>query len=113
MMMTTSQANMAKVGFMTGTAKVKRTVGRPCRQIRNYASSRPGGVIRWNEARDIYIKNSEAAKHDEQNGETHYHLNIRWIFRKYFLKVEGVRGFYVLKSMADGDNETLEELLGV
>ena len=40
-----------------------------------------------------------------RRGSEHYHANIGHIFRKYFTRVEGVRGYYVLKQATDPDWE--------
>lgn len=86
----------------------------------------PGGVIRWHEARDEYLAGSKAARDEEDkshrrrpmifslasskwqkvrsNGR-HYHMSLSRVLERHFERVEGVNGFYVLKSTIIGDQE--------
>jgi hypothetical protein len=72
--------------------------------IRQYAADQPGGVIRWREAASIYVQLSPAAKMQERKGWTHYHQNVAKIMRKYFTRVEGTVGYYVLNCMLEGED---------
>ena len=75
--------------------------GHPTKEIKRMASSQPGGVIRWRDAQAVYLRESESARRDNRRGSYNFHMNMKRIFKRYFKKVEGVNGFYVLKSMAD------------
>ncbi len=56
------------------------------------AAKAPGGVVRWVEAKNAYIQT--ASRYVAAN--RGFHQNIGRIFKKYFSKVEGTRGYYVL-----------------
>lgn len=90
--------------------------GHPTREIVKFAQRSPGGLIRWHEARDIYHSESAAARRDERrartasrfpnlrrmrSGNVAYHMNLKRVFDRHFVKVDGVDGHYVLRSMAD------------
>lgn len=71
----------------------------PTRLIVEMAQKAPGGVIRWYEARDQYLKGSEAARRDERKGQRNYHMSLKQSLDRNFLKVEGTDGFYVLRGL--------------
>lgn len=81
---------------------------RPTANILSFARSQPGGVIRWCEA---------AAKYREVTGisrrTTHYHMNVGHILRDFFVRVEGVRGYYVLKETIRRERNSLCEVCGL
>ena len=77
-----------------------RTNGKgPTRLIVEMAQKKPGGVIRWHEARDQYLKGSESARRNERKGERNYHMSLKQTLDRNFLKVDGTDGFYVLKGL--------------
>lgn len=96
-----------------------KDTGHPTRAIIRFASQAPGGLIRWYEARDAYLSESAAARRDErqaakfrfpkfpnfkphrQNGNMHYHMSLKRVLDRHFLKVEGTDGYYVLRSFTD------------
>lgn len=97
---------------------MKRSTAKPTRAIVKFARQQPGGVIRWHEARDLYLEESEAARRDERmakrnsirlmaarvrgrnsvSGNRHYHLSLNSLLKRNFYRVEGTQGFYVLKA---------------
>jgi len=76
----------------------------PTANILEFARSQPGGVIRWRDATYVYRQHSAAATRDRSRGETHYHMNVGHILRKYFTKVDGVPGYYVLSETIVGED---------
>ncbi len=88
----------------------------PTAAILSVAQKAPGGVIRWKEARDAYLKHSAAAKRDEakanrkaskgsRNGNCQYHIALKRVLDRHFSKVQGTDGFYVLDHLIVGDTE--------
>jgi hypothetical protein len=91
----------------------------PTAHILRMARQAPGGIIRWNEARDEYLKGSQTARDDEKSaasrhrrgftsssgGGRHYHMTLHQTLKRNFLKVEGTNGYYVLKTAAFPDVE--------
>lgn len=85
----------------------------PTREILRLAQAAPGGVIRWYEARDAYLSESEAARRDERramrkgnrNGNRAYHMSLQRVLDRHFTSVGGVKGFYVLDHMIVGDTD--------
>lgn len=104
--------------------KSKR-IGHPTREIVKLARTSPGGIIRWHEARDVYLEQSESARRDEQaarknrvslslararrrnsvSGSRHYHLSLQRVLKRNFVKVQGTDGFWVLKHSVCGDQD--------
>ncbi len=97
--------------------KTKRSEG-PTARIVQMARSRPGGVIRWHEARDVYLEASATARSDEKqaasrarrgfrltssSGGRHFHLTLNQLLERNFFKVDGTRGYWVLKSTVFND----------
>lgn len=80
---------------------------KPTKKILEFARKQPGGVIRWCEADGIYRKESPNSRRGQG-----YQQNIGRIFDRYFTKVEGLRGFYVLDESIAPD-PTEHEGLGV
>jgi hypothetical protein len=78
----------------------------PTRLILEMAQRAPGGVIRWHEARDEYLKGSESARRNERKGERNYHMTLKQCLDRNFLKVQGTDGFYVLYHMTCGGDNT-------
>lgn len=73
----------------------------PTQNIISFARSQPGGVISWSEACGKYRELSSAARHDRVG---HFHMNVGNIFQRYFVKVQGARGLYVLKELLQGED---------
>ncbi len=101
----------------------KKAINKPTNLILRMAHKAPGGVIRWKEARDLYLKGSESAR-DEEKGEQeyrqrggkptsgrHYHLSLSRLLERHFEPVAGGRGLHVLKSSIEGD--TTDDILDV
>lgn len=96
---------------------MKRT-GYPTREIVRFARQAPGGLIRWHEARDIYLQESAAAREDERQasqvnrradrkqGGCGYHMGLSRLLKRNFYRVDGVNGYYVLKSTVYNDSFT-------
>lgn len=92
---------------------MKKRTGHPTREILRLAQASPGGLIRWHEARDVYLQESEAARRDEKtamrkggrNGNRNYHMNLQRILKGSFTKVQGTDGYWVLKHSIVGDRE--------
>jgi len=78
----------------------------PTRLILEMAQRATGGVIRWHEARDQYLKGSESARRNERKGERNYHMSLKQTLDRNFLKVKGIDGFYVLRHMTFGGDNT-------
>lgn len=76
----------------------------PTANILTFARLQPGGVVRWREVTYVYRQHSAAAVRDRSRGETHYHMNVANILRKYFTRVEGVAGYYVLNEAMVGED---------
>ena len=72
---------------------------RPTRRILEFARAQPGGVIRWCEAAAKYREATGISRHT-----SHYHMNVGHILRDNFVRVDGVRGYYVLKSFLTGED---------
>lgn len=86
----------------------------PTRLIIEMAQKKPGGVIRWHEARDQYLKGSEAARRNERKGERNYHMSLKQTLDRNFMKVEGANGFYVLRGLdrtfcLDNDGDIIDD----
>jgi hypothetical protein len=94
-----------------------KNTGHPTREILAFAQSAPGGLIRWHEARDIYLSESEAARRDERraerfrklngksrNGNCNYHMSLHQLLKRHFYKVDGTDGYYVLKHTVFNDS---------
>lgn len=92
---------------------------RPTARILRLARAAPGGVIRWREARDEYVKGSHAAQEEERDARSanglnkqtfkertgrHYHMGLSRLLERHFYKVEGTRGYYVLKGVIFNDD---------
>lgn len=78
----------------------------PTARIVSFARLQPGGVIRWREARRIYIEHSAAAQRWIRcGGPFHFHMALGVVLRRHFEKVDGVDGFYVLKESMRGDDD--------
>lgn len=84
--------------------KPRMTKG-PTKEIILAAKGMPGGVIRWSEAFAVYGEHSKGLQ-------SYWGMNLSRVFDRYFTKVEGVRGHYVLDSMIEGD-PTEHDSLGV
>lgn len=76
----------------------------PTARIIDRARSEPGGVLRWREANGEYLRASFAARVNKSRGETNYKMGLGNILQRYFVKVEGIKGFYVLKEMLEGED---------
>lgn len=74
----------------------------PTALILKLAREAPGGVIRWAEAEGAYRRGS---KYGACN-----HMSLGNLLRRHFDKVEGARGFYVLRSTIYND-DAAEDLL--
>jgi hypothetical protein len=83
---------------------MKKKTGHPTREILLWAQSAPGGIIRWREANDIYLDESEAARRDRRNKRNNYHMSLKKVLKTHFEKVQGTDGFYVLKSRINNPN---------
>ena len=72
----------------------------PTAAILREAKNEPGGVMRWGEAEMLYRSASYSARREYSMNSSrrskHFHMSLQRILRKYFTKVEGIRGFYVL-----------------
>lgn len=68
------------------------------REILKFARQQPGGVVRWSEALAIYNREADGAATGL------FGKAVSKIFTRHFTQVEGVRGFYMLDSLMDGDN---------
>ena len=99
----------------------KKGTGHPTAEILKMAMRAPGGLIRWHEARDVYVRESEAAKRDMRSTirgpvfsnlfsnrsrcrvRTNYrfHMALKKVLDRHFEKVEGTNGYYVLLSSTD------------
>lgn len=77
----------------------------PTARIIRRALSQPGGVITWGEARLEYIRSSLSAQREVRGPSTssHFHMSLHHVLRRHFVKVEGVRGYYVHVSMLEGE----------
>lgn len=71
--------------------------GKPTRHILAFAQAAPGGVVRWGEILHIYTKEA-TGKYKSM-----FPKAVSRICKTHFAKVEGVRGFYVLKHLIVGD----------
>lgn len=76
-----------------------RQMERPTAAIKEFARSQPGGVIRWGEAERLYLSHSENARRGRG-----FHMNLKRIFDRHFVRVDGIRGFYVLASEIVGED---------
>ena len=77
----------------------------PTARVIARALSQPGGVIRWREARDEYLSVSAAARADViRGGPYHFHMALGKVLHRHFVRVEGVWGFYVHRSMLEGED---------
>ena len=100
--------------------KIKRSDG-PTARILRLARAAPGGLIRWHEARDEYLKGSQTARDDEKSaasrrhrgfnltsssGGRHYHMSLHQALERHFFPVDGTRGYYVLKGVVFNDDFT-------
>lgn len=89
----------------------------PTGRIVRLARSRPGGVIRWREARDQYLVASESARREDRRGTTHWHVSLKKVLDLHFTRVMGpddrpVAGYYVLNESLESDRarpDSLEE----
>ena len=83
---------------------MKRNKNGPTSRILELARTAPGGVVRWREARDEYVLGSEAAQRNERRGHKNFHMSLKRVLDRYFYKVDGTEGFYVLKSTIFNDH---------
>lgn len=70
----------------------------PTKRIITMAWDAPGQLIRWREAEAVYDSWNKYRKFDNNRN------NLRRIFDRHFVKVEGVRGYYVLKESIRNDS---------
>lgn len=93
----------------------------PTARIIERARTEPGGIIRWHEAEDEYCSASSVARHERMQYNSlrsrghkypsaHYHSSVGRVLKKYFLKVEGTKGFYVLKESIT-ENDPLDHVI--
>ncbi len=93
---------------------MKRRKDGPTTRILELARSAPGGVIRWHEAEQCYLDGSESARREQRASRNimnrlgklgrervyasaNYRMGVKRVLERHFLKVEGTRGYYVLK----------------
>lgn len=77
----------------------------PTADILEFARRQPGGVIRWREARGRYLNASMAARADvRRGGPYHFHMALGKVLHRYFTKVEGTDGYYVLNESIVGED---------
>lgn len=99
-----------------------RNPGGPTARILELARSAPGGVIRWHEAEDCYVQGSPAAMKERNAARSapfrrgkirrgwayhpslHFHSSVKRVLTRHFEKVEGTKGYYVLRSTIYNDD---------
>ena len=69
----------------------------PTARILELARNSPGGVIRWCEGQAEYVKAAKFNRDWPRSMQTGYKQNLLRILKRYFDKVEGTRGYYVLR----------------
>lgn len=69
--------------------------------ILEFARQTSDGIVKWSEVDKIYCSKSTSKKLQYYRGR---HMNIGRIFNKYFVKVEGVRGYWMLEESIVGED---------
>lgn len=107
---------------------MSRKKGGPTDRILELAKAAPGGVIRWHEADEAYRDGSPCAQSEHSNAKRyksgsiaslkineggrfrtvyppmHYRSSLNSVLKRHFHKVEGTKGYYVLKSTIFNDD---------
>lgn len=83
----------------------------PVAKVIECAQSRPGHVISWSEARVAYGTGIVKGYNGPRRAAAHHNMSISNVLHRYFTRVDGTRGLYVLTSSIcnhDRDDDELE-----
>lgn len=90
----------------------------PTARVLKFAAGRPGGVVTWSDAQYAYAQGVVPVRSDHgpqtrvRAAAAKHKLSISNVLRRHFVRVEGIRGMYVLSSTISNPDwdEDMEEL---
>ncbi len=77
----------------------------PTAKVLSFAAQQPGHVISWSEARVAYSCGTVKSYDGYRQAADRHRFSISNVLRRYFDRVEGARGLYVLRSSIENLDE--------